>query len=79
MSFLDALIEHELIMPPVLVGSPPVAGREIWIAIRTDGGTASPFGAGSQDDPYDGSTATKFDKIMRDIVPTGATVRLAAC
>lgn len=32
----------------------------VWIAYRTDGVA----GTGTQNDPYDGSTATKFDGLM---------------
>jgi hypothetical protein len=35
----------------------------IWIAYRTDGVA----GGGTQNDPYDGSTATKFDAIMNSL------------
>jgi hypothetical protein len=77
MSILDALIEQELTLPPVL--SSGAARREIWICRRTDGASIpgqTPFGTGSQDDPYDGSTADKFDVIMDTRVPAGATIRL---
>src|SRR5688572_27382640 len=36
---------------------------EIWIAVRTDG----VGGSGTLNDPYDGSTAAKFDALMNTI------------
>jgi hypothetical protein len=33
----------------------------VWIAVRTD----SVKGSGTQNDPYDGSTAVRFDTLMR--------------
>ena len=33
---------------------------DIWVAKRTDG----VGGSGTQNDPYDGSTTTKFDTLM---------------
>src|SRR6266480_3953398 len=35
----------------------------VWIAYRTDGVK----GTGTQNDPYDGSTATKFDAVMNGL------------
>lgn len=35
----------------------------IWIAVRTDGRA----GSGTLNDPYDGSTATKFDAVMSSL------------
>src|SRR5258708_1140846 len=32
----------------------------VWVAVRTDGIS----GSGTQSDPYDGSTSTKFDALM---------------
>src|SRR2546429_3572949 len=76
MSLLEALIEDELWLPPPLVGtSPTVAKREIWVCKRTDGGIQTIFGAGTQDDPYDGSTYSKFDAVMGNI-PEFALIRL---
>lgn len=77
MSLFDGLIEADLWLPPPVV--PPVTGsprREIWICWRKDGGSQLIFGAGTQDDPYDGSTYQKFDKVMATMIPAGATVRL---
>src|SRR5437016_2820419 len=37
----------------------------VWIAYRTDGVA----GSGTQSDPYDGSTATKFDTAMNGVGP----------
>lgn len=45
-------------MNPVPVG----LTRTIWITLRTDGLS----GTGTANDPFDGSTAAKFDRIMRD-------------
>lgn len=57
MNTLDALIrdgiaESVLAMP----------NNEIWLAIRTDGVT----GDGSRENPFNASTATRFDNIMLD-------------
>jgi hypothetical protein len=69
MSLLDPLIEADLITPP-LVTNTSVPTREIWICGRTDGGTSSLFGSGTVDDPFDGSTAIKFDAIMsQKVIP----------
>jgi hypothetical protein len=69
MSLLDALLEESLL--------DSVVTHEVWIAIRTDGPSGDgPFGAGTQNDPYDGSTQAKFDKLMREVVPSQATIRL---
>jgi hypothetical protein len=69
MSLLDALLEESLL--------DSVVTHEVWIAIRTDGPSGEgPFGAGTQNDPYDGSTQAKFDKLMKDVVPSKATIRL---
>jgi hypothetical protein len=46
---------------------------ECWVAIRTDG----VHGSGTQADPYDGSTATKFDGLMQSF-PAYARVHLGA-
>ncbi|MFA6897893.1 MAG: MBG domain-containing protein, partial [Candidatus Paceibacterota bacterium] len=46
-------------IPPFV---PPIPSREIWIDDRTDGLP----GTGTQKDPYDGSTAEKFDSILRN-------------
>ncbi len=43
---------------------------EVWIAICSDGG-----GSGTLNDPYDGSTAAKFDAIMNSL-PEGTQVHL---
>src|ERR1041385_4563936 len=40
----------------------------VWIAYRTDGVA----GSGTQNDPYDGSTAAKFDAIMNSLSPNTA-------
>lgn len=45
--------------------------NEIWIAARTDGYA----GSGLQHDPYDGSSATKFDNIMSN-TPPNTTIHL---
>ena len=44
---------------------------DIWIAKRTDGIK----GSGTLNDPYDGSTATKFDALMNN-VPANTRVHL---
>jgi hypothetical protein len=82
MSLLEAFIEDELLRPPPVSdqGGTFIALREIWICYRTDGGSRSspPVGSGTQDDPYDGSSAAKFDAIMQNaqLVPSGSTIRL---
>jgi len=43
----------------------------VWIAYRTDGVK----GSGTQNDPYDGSTATRFDSLMSGFAPN-TTVHL---
>jgi len=43
----------------------------IWIAYRTDGVA----GSGTQNDPYDGSTATRFDATMNSLL-ANTTVHL---
>ncbi len=50
------------------------APLEIWIAYRTDGIK----GSGTASDPYDGSTATKFDAVMNDL-PAHTRVHLGPC
>jgi hypothetical protein len=42
------------------IGSATTKANEVWIAIRTDGLP----GLGTQADPYNGSTAAKFDALM---------------
>jgi hypothetical protein len=37
---------------------------EIWLAMRTDG----QIGSGTLNDPYDGSTASRFDKVMSELI-----------
>jgi hypothetical protein len=74
MSLLDTLLEDELLLPPPLVAG--VVQREIWICKRTDGGSQAIFGDGTADNPYDGSTADKFDAVMGTIVRAGASVRI---
>lgn len=77
MSLLDALLEDELFLPAPIVGDgiTGVTHREVWICIRSDGGSAVKFGSGAQDSPFDGSTAVKFDQVMTDI-PPHSTIRL---
>jgi hypothetical protein len=43
----------------------PTPTREVWIAVRTDGVA----GSGTQLDPFDGSTMSKFDALMSSIAP----------
>jgi hypothetical protein len=52
MSLLEAL----LLDPPRI---------DIWVA-KPPAGTGA--GSGTQTDPYDGSTVTQFDTVMRDLV-----------
>ena len=47
--------------------------QEVWIAIRMDGH----IGSGTQADPYDGSTAARFDAVMNSI-PANAVIHLGA-
>lgn len=44
----------------------------VWIAYRNDGVK----GSGTQNDPYDGSTAARFDQIMRDYGAANTTVHV---
>ena len=55
MSLLEALLEDELL-------NPPVVQMEIWIALRTDGVP----GSGTRADPYNGSTAALLDGVLSD-------------
>src|SRR5438445_1951431 len=45
---------------------------EVWIAARTDG----VGGSGSASDPYDGSTADRFDAIMSTKIPENMKINL---
>lgn len=45
---------------PTPIGS---TGQHFWIAVRTDG----LLGTGTQSDPYDGSTPTRFDALMSNL------------
>jgi hypothetical protein len=78
MSLLDALIEDQLWMPALTGGATPndYPLREIWICRRTDGATQELFGSGTVDDPYDGSTHLKFDRVMREKIPQKSLIRL---
>ncbi|HTG44916.1 MAG TPA: hypothetical protein VK633_10330 [Verrucomicrobiae bacterium] len=52
---------------------------DVWIAVRTDfAADAEPeiFGRGTRDNPYDGSTAVRFDLIMRTVVGERTIVHL---
>src|SRR5205823_121264 len=64
MSFDDSTVGPAAIALYRLVTSSsapaPQPGFEIWIAMRAD---ALP-GSGTQSDPYDGSTAAKFDALL---------------
>ena len=44
----------------------------VWIAYRTDGIK----GSGTLSDPYDGSSATKFDQLMRDLAALSDATRV---
>src|SRR5437868_537895 len=44
-------------------GSGTESPREVWISFRTDGQA----GSGTAIDPFDGSTAAKFDAVMRSL------------
>lgn len=44
----------------------------VWVAKRADGIS----GSGTQNDPYDGSTAAKFDTLMRDVIGVNTCVHL---
>jgi hypothetical protein len=56
------------------VGTPTVRGllNEVWISNRTD----SVAGVGTAEDPFDGSTQTKFDALMSSI-PTNSLIHLS--
>src|SRR4051794_12705740 len=66
---LDAIVEDGLILPPPIetIGSDRFARREIWICLRTDGGSSLLFGDGTPENPYDGSSADKVDAILTSI------------
>ena len=66
MSLLDAL----LLEPYDLSGGSTGPG-EVWIAMRTDGVK----GSGTQTDPWDGSTAAKFDALMQAL-PVNTRIHL---
>lgn len=66
MSLLDALIDDGLLVAEL--GDPP---KEIWIGIRTDAPIDRLFGSGTIDDPYNGSTAERFDEVMREKAGVG--------
>jgi hypothetical protein len=53
--------------------TPTLVGPQFWIAVRTDGLP----GAGTQSDPFDGSSAAKFDALMQSF-PSYALIHLAA-
>lgn len=68
MSLLQALLDAGLTNPPPLVKpevppDPPIVGRTVDIAIRSDGRA----GSGTPDDPYNGSTADLLDGLLRDL------------
>jgi hypothetical protein len=74
-----AVISLTLISLTVLLGANYAAAphqgpalQDVYITVRADGAS----GSGKQSDPYDGSTAEKFDAVM-DNVPRGTTVQLA--
>ena len=46
----------------------PTPARDVWISIRSDGLA----GSGTQADPYDGSTMTKFDNLMTNFQSASA-------
>ena len=78
MNTADALILDGL--AAVLLVAPL---KEVWIAIRTDGSLFDPLnpvilGDGTEQNPWDGSTALKFDYILRQklLGRTNTTVRL---
>lgn len=50
-----------------ILGSPANRGidKEVWISLRTDGKS----GAGTAEDPFDGSSAVKHDAVMRGLGP----------
>jgi hypothetical protein len=57
-----------------LAGGPSAANQPgVWIAVRTDGMA----GSGTASDPFDGSTAAKFDGLMK-AAPPRMTIHLAA-
>jgi hypothetical protein len=51
----------------------PTLGFNVWIA---DLGADAPKGSGSLRDPYNGSTAEKFDTVMRSLAERGEPVRI---
>lgn len=57
------------------MGVSPVGAKDVWIAIRTDGAP----GIGTKENPYDGSTAAHFNRVMASLSATdNETVHLAA-
>ncbi|HEY9172196.1 MAG TPA: hypothetical protein VI136_07935, partial [Verrucomicrobiae bacterium] len=67
MSFTDSLLLEEPLK--ALPDGHPV--REVWIAFRTD----DVHGSGTENDPYDGSTAERFDARML-ATPANTTIRI---
>ncbi len=70
MSLLATFLDAELTNPPPLVKAevfglnpvPPIVGRTVDIAIRSDGNA----GSGTPDDPYNGSTVELLDGLLSD-------------
>ena len=66
MSIFDALIEDDLDRSVL-----PLVQREVWIAIRTDRPATlsddKPFGSGTRENPYDGSTAARLDPLLEQL------------
>lgn len=66
MNTLDSLVRDGLLPDSMLVR--PI--REVWIAIRSDGPADTDplnpqiIGEGTRENPWDGSTARRFDKIL---------------
>lgn len=66
MSLLAALLEEDF------AGDELASKKEVWLAIRTDGAA----GSGTQDNPYNVSTAERFDEIMREIVEENTVIHI---
>lgn len=65
----DGTITNADISPSVFR---PAGVQTYYIAPRTDGIA----GTGSQNDPYDGSTAAKFDNLIKNVIPADSTIHL---
>jgi hypothetical protein len=68
-SLLDTFLEEGLNDPPYVAGNAP--RREVFISIRVDGVA----GAGTPDDPFNGSTDTLLDDLLNSLTIPNLTLR----